>query len=438
MKEILKALLDRINGMRKVESTGFANEKDAAEYLREREAVIAEVVKTISDLNDAYDTELQALKTQLGEAMKTFKEKPVIRELSKEEMKAELGRFIRAVWRKNAQVIGEAGGLPNRERSEEWTDERSVMFDKASGRFVSKTALGSPLGGGTDGQYVMPTQYERELIRYATEWSDMMNFVRTLPMNVNTISWPTLNRYSTALAWLSATGDAISEAGKPSFGARVELSCKTLAGYIPWYDEFEEDVQINVSLGSIFLEMFAEAYAVEFDNQVLNATTPFKGIFQYTAVGECIRKYVSGGSPTSVTLDDLRAMPYAIPRADRDGGMFILSEDMVSLLISLRNAMGDFLIQPPNSNDRPGRIVGFPYIEAKRAPAIGDITTGEPFVWFGNPKRNLWHGDRKGIEIRTFDQTTESLLHGEQFLRFRKRDAFKVVQPDLSVLLCVR
>jgi hypothetical protein len=38
----------------------------------------------------------------------------------------------------------------------------------------------------------------------------------------------------------------------------VELKAYTLAGFIPWYDEFEEDVFID--LGSIFLDEFTESY----------------------------------------------------------------------------------------------------------------------------------------------------------------------------------
>lgn len=443
MKEILKALLERLKTLRKAEASGFADEKAASEYLKERESALEDVAKALSDVNDAYDTELQAIKSQLGTALDRAKETPKIKEFNKADLYEQVGKLVRAAWRKNIPEIAAAGAVLNsRERTDEWDTERSIMFDKSSGRFqsIDKAAIGSPVGSAGDGTYIINVQMERELIRYALEWSDMMKHVRNIPMSAKSISWPRLNRHTANLFWLTDYGTpAVSQTGKPSFGTRVQMDAATLAGYIPWYDEFTDDIQINVTLGQLFMEMFTEAYAAEFDKQVLTANSdPYKGIFKFTAAGECLRKFTSGASPTSVTLDDLKAMPLMIPRADRDGGMFIVSEELVSYLISLRNAMGDFLIQPPNDSGRPGRIVGFPYIEAKRAPQFGDVGSGQAFVWFGNPSRTLWHGDRKGIEIRTFSETSESLLYGEQFIRFRKRDAFKVVQPDLSVLLCTR
>ena len=50
-----------------------------------------------------------------------------------------------------------------------------------------------------------------------------------------------------------------------------------------------------------------------------------------------------------------------------------------------------------------------------------------------NPKKIL-HGNRKGIEIKRFDETTESLEYGELFLRFRKRDGFLVTRANANVV----
>jgi hypothetical protein len=57
------------------------------------------------------------------------------------------------------------------------------------------------------------------------------------------------------LHWLTAYGQQIT-GSRPAGAQRVELKAYTLAGFIPWYDEFEEDVFTD--LGSIFLEEFTE------------------------------------------------------------------------------------------------------------------------------------------------------------------------------------
>jgi HK97 family phage major capsid protein len=82
----------------------------------------------------------------------------------------------------------------------------------------------------------------------------------------------------------------------------------------------------------------------------------------------------------------------------------------------------------------PGRLDVYPYHEVSILPQIADIGSGEIFALFCNPKRII-HGNRKGIEIKKFDQTTESLEYGELFLRFRKRDGFLVTRPKSNMLV---
>jgi hypothetical protein len=65
---------------------------------------------------------------------------------------------------------------------------------------------------------------------------------------------------------------------------------------------------------------------------------------------------------------------------------------------------------------------------------MADIGPNKAFAIFMNPKR-IQHGDRKGIEIKKFDGTTESMEYGELFLRFRKRDGFLVTRPAGNMVI---
>jgi hypothetical protein len=67
-------------------------------------------------------------------------------------------------------------------------------------------------------------------------------------------------------------------------------------------------------------------------------------------------------------------------------------------------------------------------------PQLVDIEDDTPFAIFMNSKR-IQHGDRKGIEIKRFDQTTESMQYGELFLRFRKRDDLLVTRPAGNMVI---
>jgi hypothetical protein len=67
-------------------------------------------------------------------------------------------------------------------------------------------------------------------------------------------------------------------------------------------------------------------------------------------------------------------------------------------------------------------------------PQGSEIKKNEPFAIFMNPKR-IQHGNRKGLELKKFDGTTESLQYGEIFLRFRKRDGFLVTRPEKNMVV---
>ena len=67
-------------------------------------------------------------------------------------------------------------------------------------------------------------------------------------------------------------------------------------------------------------------------------------------------------------------------------------------------------------------------------PQIADIGEDQAFAIFMNPKR-IQHGNRRGIEIKKFDATTESMEYGELFLRFRKRDGFLVTRPKNNIVV---
>ena len=77
----------------------------------------------------------------------------------------------------------------------------------------------------------------------------------------------------------------------------------------------------------------------------------------------------------------------------------------------------------------PGRIDGYDVVESRLMPQLADIEDDSVVAIFMNPKRII-HGNRKGIKIKRFDETTESLEYGELFMRFRKRDGFLVARPE--------
>ena len=82
----------------------------------------------------------------------------------------------------------------------------------------------------------------------------------------------------------------------------------------------------------------------------------------------------------------------------------------------------------------PGRLDLYPYHEVSILPQIAEIGANEIFATFMNSKR-IQHGNRRGIELKKFDGTSDSLEYGELFLLFRKRDGFLVTRPKNNMVV---
>jgi HK97 family phage major capsid protein len=258
--------------------------------------------------------------------------------------------------------------------------------------------------------------------------SVMMNLVRHRPMAGPSVFLPTRERGGVQLHWLTAYGQAIT-GSKPQGAPRVELKAYTLAGFIPWYDEFEEDVFVD--LGSIFIDEFTEAYGQEFDKQCLTANNaPFTGAMCAPNVTTVT---ITGGTLSSITWEKFRDAVYKVPAEERKDCCWFLHETVLNHLVNIKDDLVNPIWRRP-TEAMPGKLDLYPYQEVSILPQIADFAPNMPFAIFMNPKR-IQHGDRKGIEIKKFDGTTESLEHGELFLRFRKRDGFLVTRPKDNIVV---
>jgi HK97 family phage major capsid protein len=230
------------------------------------------------------------------------------------------------------------------------------------------------------------------------------------------------------LHWLTAYGQQI-KGSKPKGAERVELKAYTLAGYIPWYDEFEEDVFVD--LGAMFIDEFIEVYWQEFDRQCLLADNdPFTGAMSCADKTEVT---IAGSTIDKLTWKDFRDAVYKIPAEERKDCCWFLNETVLNHIANIEDNEGRPIWRGP-TEAMPGKLDLYPYHEVSILPQLSDIGADTPFAIFMNPRR-IFHGNRKGIEIKKFHGTTESMEYGELFLRFRKRDGFLVARPKNNILV---
>ena len=429
MNELLSAIKQKIATMKKIELTGFTNTETATAYFQEKEAILEDVVKTLETVTvqeaaaaSATAGEVEALKgtvKSLRDEIKAQAKSP--RELTRRELLFNLGKGIAAAWSGNHKALAELAFSPNL-KSENWTNPRDVSWGE-KGWSVQKTPLGDPMGNmATSEQYLINPIYETEIMQDAAKKSVMMNLVRHRPMAGPSIFLPTRDRGGVQLNWLTAYGQKI-EGSKPKGAERVELKSYTLAGFIPWFDEFEEDVFID--LGAMFIDEFTETYGQEFDRQCLLADNdPFTGAMAHP---DLTKVEIKGATIDDLTWKDFRDAVYKVPAEERKDCAWFLNETVLNHIANIEDTTGRPIWRRP-TEAMPGRLDLYPYHEVSILPQIGDIGEDEIFAIFMNPKR-IQHGNRRGIELKKFDGTTESLEYGELFLRFRKRDGFLVTRP---------
>jgi HK97 family phage major capsid protein len=427
--EELEAVKKLLAAMKKIELTGFTNTEAATAYFQEKEAILEGIVKTLEAVTVQERAEVEALKSTvraLREELKGQAANP--RELSRRELLYSLGRGIAAAWAGNHKVLADLSFSPNLKAAENWTNPRDVSWGERGWNVAGiagseKAALGTPMGNmATNDQYLINPVYETEIMTDAAKKSVMMSLVRHRPMPGPSIFLPTRDRGGVELHWLTGYGQQIS-GSKPQGAQRVELKAYTLAGFIPWYDEFEEDVFID--LGTIFLEEFTGVYGQEFDRQCLLADDdPFTGAMAAEGVTAVT---LASADIEALTWKDFRDAVYRVPAEERKDCAWFLHETVLNHIANIEDAEGRPIWRRP-MEAMPGKLDLYPYYEVSIMPQLADIGEDTPFAIFMNPRR-IQHGDRKGIEIKKFDQTTESMQYGELFLRFRKRDGFLVTRP---------
>jgi HK97 family phage major capsid protein len=429
MDELIKAIKKKLADMQKIEAAGFRDQEKAADYFREKEELLEDIVKALEAVAVGQSQETEALKSTVKELRGELKGQAANpRELTRRELQYRLGKALAAAWTGNHGALAELSFTPNL-KTDNWTNPRDVSWGEKGWNVNEKAALGSPMGNmATNDQYLINPIYETEIMQDAAKKSVMMGLVRHRPMMGPSIFLPTRDRGGVQLHWLTAYGQQIT-GSKPQGSQRVELKAYTLAGFIPWFDEFEEDVFTD--LGAMFIDEFCEVYGQEFDRQCLLANDdPFTGAMAADGTEEV---EIAGADINGLTWKDFRDAVYRVPAEERKDCAWFLHETVLNHIANIEDADGRPIWRRP-TEAMPGKLDLYPYHEVSIMPQIGAVENDTPFAIFMNPKR-IQHGNRKGIEIKKFDGTTESMEYGELFLRFRKRDGFLVTRPSGNMVM---
>lgn len=427
MSELIINLQRQIDNMKKQLPTGAATEQDFKNYFAERDNILEGMLKAVSEERNVTTTELQDMKDAIKEFRSLMKNQATtMTQLTMRDIKVNLGKALYAAWNKDHRTLGELQFTPNL-RNEKWNNPKDFTWNAEKGFVPTKSVLGEPLGNmATNDQYLINPMYETAIMEEAAEKSVMMNLVTHRLMTSPSIYLNERDKGGIELKWLTSYGQKI-EATKSNVPTRVELKAYTLAGYVSWFDEFSDDTYYEI--GDLFIKDMTEAYAIEFDRQCLIADDdPFTGAIN---AAKAQVHTIKSTDESKLTYLDFRAAELKIPAEERRNCKWFMNETVLNHVANIQDANGNPIWRKPGDG-MPSRIDGYEVIESRLLPQITELKADTPIAIFMNPKRII-HGDRKGIEIKRFDDTTESLEYGEQFMRFRKRDGFLVTRDKANI-----
>lgn len=417
----MKNILEMIEGLR---------QKGEAATTEDLWNVIQHMQKNFDDYQTKKDAEVEALGKTLSDIMeKSVKEPDDKRDLTSEE---KCGKFLLAASKGDMSEIEKYGGRFS-SKGDPWNDKTDWNRFIGMSDAQQKAALGTVLrGDATTGSYLVPSEWYGNVMRIATQSSQMLGRITRLPMPARTMYLP-IGGTGITLAWPSDETSAKSETN-PTFDQEI-LDAKTCAGWLTWTEELEEDSIIN--LVEYFQTLFGEAWGAEVDKQSLYSNAnPFTGI-AYDS--NCSIRNMAAGKTSfaDVELDDLIDMENDISSAGGEnaltGARFFMSRYTFNVLRKLRDDDGEYVYQKP-AEGQPATIWNYPYIISDQMPGSSSDAVDTPFLILGNPKY-VAYGERVGMEFKIYRDTIRNLDYDQIFLRFRIRAAFVVsVEEAFAVL----
>jgi len=170
-------------------------------------------------------------------------------------------------------------------------------------------ALGETVG--SDGGYLVPTEFRAQLMSAVLEESIFLNRVVNVPMATNTIDIPTVDEsdrsnsvYGGVVVYRVGEGETINDSG-PKFGT-VTLKLNKVAALCKVSSELLEDSPI--SLEPILNDMFAKALARQIDDDIINGDGVGKPLGILKAPATVTVSKESGQAAASIVTENILKM----------------------------------------------------------------------------------------------------------------------------------
>ena len=220
-------------------------------------------------------------------------------------------------------------------------------------------------GVDADGGYLVPEEYDSRLIQTLEE----ENIMRKLATRITTSGEHKINIAATkpAAAWIEE-GAALTF-GDATF-SQILLDAHKLHVAIKVTEELLYDNAF--SLENYIIDQFGKALANAEEDAFLNGTGVGQPLGLFAATG--------GGTvektATALTTDEVIGLVYALKRPYRKNASFIMNDQLIAQIRTLKDNNGAYMWQPTLTAGEPDKLLGYDVYTSQYAPtdaiAFGD------------------------------------------------------------------
>ena len=248
------------------------------------------------------------------------------------------------------------------------------------------------VGVDADGGYLVPTEFERFIVKGLDEANVVRSLAKVISTNVER-KVPIAATGSTA-TWVAENGTI--PVSDMTFGQKT-LDAFKLTNQIKVSVELLADSMFD--LESYIAEEFARALGVAEEEAFIAGTGPGQptGIFHPTD-GAHIGATAAGN--TAIAFDDFVNLIYSLKSPYRRGAVFLTHDSTVSAMRKLKDANGLYLWQPSLQAGEPDRLFGYPLHTSPFVPTLKASALTIAFGAFSN----YWVADRQGRTLQRLNE----------------------------------
>lgn len=277
----------------------------------------------------------------------------------------------------------------------------------------------------TEGGYLAPPEFVREILKGVIEFSPLRRFARVTQTSAQSIKVP--KRTGTfAAVWVAEQGTR-SETTGLGYGME-EIPTHEAYGLVDVSNQLLEDAvfEIEDELTSEFSEQFGVAEGAAFVNGT-GVGRP-EGFLQNTDVGT-----VTSNTNDALDSRDFASLLYALKEPYHERAAWLLNRLTVRDARNLRDTTNQHLWQPALALDVPATIMGKPYAMATDMPTVAN---GAKAIAVGDWSRGYRIVDRISMAVQR-DPFTQATAGNTRFIA-RKRVGGQVVVPEAIKVLVIQ